>query len=192
MIAKPPRPLRRRGEGVPLIAATEPESHPCHPQEIPDQVRDEVGQAWDEGNRGRQNNPATPQGFTILPNTMGVHTPAYALSPLQGYIIFHFPLPSAIIDFPLIPATEPESLPCFSGEIPDQVRDEGIKPAMRGIGAAKTILPPRWGSLFYRIQRGLTPPAYVLSPLQGYIIFHFPFSILHFSFSIAFGDYRHD
>ena len=97
MIAKPPRPLRRRGEGVPLIAATEPESHPCHPQEIPDQVRDEVGQAWDEGNRGRQNNPATPQGFTILPNTMGVHTPAYALSPLQGYIIFHFSLPSAII-----------------------------------------------------------------------------------------------
>ena len=73
----------------------------------------------------------------------------------------------------------------------------GIKPAMKGIGAAKTILPPRWGSLFYRIQRGLTPPpmfcrpyranhksafyitgvhtpAYVLSPLQGYIIFHYP------------------
>jgi len=96
----------------------------------------------------------------------------------------------------LIPVTEPESLACFSGEIPDQVRDEGIKSAMRGIGAAKTILPPRWGSLFYRIQRGFTPPplfcrpyranhkstfyitgvhtpAYVLSPLQGYIIFHF-------------------
>ena len=31
----------------------------------------------------------------------------------------------------LIPATEPESLACYSGEIPDQVRDEGIKPAMR-------------------------------------------------------------
>ena len=78
----------------------------------------------------------------------------------------------------------------------------GIKPTMRGIGAAKTILPPRWGSLFYRIQRGFTPPpmfyrpyranhdsafyitgvhtpAYALSPLQGYIIFHFSFFIFH-------------
>ena len=43
-----------------------------------------AGQARDEGNMCRQNNPATPLGFTILPNTTGVHTPAYALSPLQG------------------------------------------------------------------------------------------------------------
>ena len=66
-----------------------------------------AGQARDEGNMCRQNNPATPLGFTILPNTTGVppppmfcrpyranhkstfyitgvHTPAYVLSPLQG------------------------------------------------------------------------------------------------------------
>ena len=67
-----------------LIPVTEPESLACYSGKIPDQVRDEGNQARDEGNRGRQNNPATPLGFTILPNTTGVHTPAYALSPLQG------------------------------------------------------------------------------------------------------------
>ncbi len=60
------------------------QSHPCYPQEIPGQARDEGNQARDDGNKGRQNNPATPLGFTILPNTTGVHTPAYVLSPLQG------------------------------------------------------------------------------------------------------------
>ena len=97
-----------------LIPVTEPESLACYSGKIPDQVRDEGNQVRDEGNKGRQNNPATPLGFTILPNTTGVHTPpmfcrpyranhdsafyitgvhtpAYVLSPLQGYIIFHFP-----------------------------------------------------------------------------------------------------
>ncbi len=81
-----------------LIPATEPESLPCYPQEIAGQARDEVGQARDEGNMCRQCNPATPLGFTILPNTMGVNTPAYVLSPFQGYIIFHFSL--SIFHFP--------------------------------------------------------------------------------------------
>ena len=38
---------------------------------------------------------------------------------------------------------------------------------MRGIGAAKTILPPRWGSLFYRIQRGLIPPPMLYRPYRA-------------------------
>ena len=60
-----------------LIPVTEPESLASYSGEIPDQARD-------EGNMCRQCNPATPLGFTILPNTTGVHTPAYVLSPLQG------------------------------------------------------------------------------------------------------------
>ena len=36
------------------------------------------------------------------------------------------------------------------------------------------ILPPRWGCTILSYITGVSTPAYVLSPLQGYIIFHSP------------------
>ena len=76
--------IRSKDEDYPSLRPPSRNLIRVFPQQIADQVRDEGNQAHDEGNKGRQNNPATPLGFTILPNTTGVNTTAYDLSPLQG------------------------------------------------------------------------------------------------------------
>ena len=59
----PPQPPPKGERAFDLIPATEPESHPYYPQQIPDQVRDEVFLSTTPTPRGSH----TPRGLTPPP-----------------------------------------------------------------------------------------------------------------------------